>query len=1428
MDTRDLGLVVAGAGAGAASVTAYQAWRAATERTVLDGKPTTLARVDAGRVVADPDTFQFKSGGDAKGVTDRLKGVKSWNPAAAGKVMVFERADGQQVIADGHQRTGLAQRLMADGHAPIKLDAIVLREKDGWSARDVRAYAAIKNMHESSGNPLDMAKVMRERPDLVTSSLPVTDAKIRDAKALANLSDPAFRMVTSGTVKPELAAAVGESVKEASRHVDLLTEMAKAKVETAQHAKLYVGQAMAGPSITESNLSLFGDEQQTRSLIAERAQVLDKAMTALRNDKRIFGLLEREASSIEAAGNKLAHETNMARAEGAQKTAALVEKLATVKGRLSSMLDDAARQVAEGKKPAEAARAFVRQVGATVRDGGIQALTGDGPVGWSDQARASSAKTRKANARVMEMVGKPTASDLGSLKGVQIDAMLHDMNLAQSGTRAQKEARIAKAASGSSIQADTVKFYAQDLEAARKTMAEVKAVRSASPTPVDDGFPSAMSAKPHAITTQPPKWSSAMGARDQSSFLPDATTKEQTAAAAKSKGKASVAQKDAGGLFSDDAKQMDIVDEVRKYQPKSDTQIVESAKGKPAPSAERMAQLDRRVDAASKAELARAARGDEAGYEKAKRVYAKVQDQQLTAVAAKAGTPPGWSDEARAASAEARAAKPEPRGMDGLTRAERSGKTAGIAVQPVDAPSTLEKFRATYEKTLAGQVKANPGKYAYGVDRVPDMARKMTDALANGTGDVQSRTVQAVAKSLGIKPTVGGLKAALNDQPPPAPRPQKSPLEKAEAAHVKAEAERIRAWKQMQSGVIQGPQYVDISRKAEAAKKAFEALKPTNPNYTPGVGTTQESYWTAKAGPTPTVNELPPGAFKGTQAEFESLSPGIRREIARTAEKMAAKTVPEADTTAPRSPSEAARLQKAADVWKDVGKPAPPMTRAEKAELKKAQKEGIAKAKAQIAAMSEPAPAFDPDVAAISDKTGNQWRKHSGSDSWSVDRAASKPGDQKPSPRLVRAAEALFGKVGDHFTRDELIAAIEDVEPAPGRKVDKSLAAAREAVAAERQGWSDEARAASAEVRKADAKPLDKMTTKELRAEAKARGMVGHSNATKANILSSLRRPPISIIENNPYDRAPTPSPDTSTLKSAAAEAGVRLPDMSKEKPTPLTAYQRQFQAGPRQPDYRGDPGAEGTPTSKSRGQLLAEAREKGIKGIAKMETRTLASKLGYKLNYALGAMTIGGAAAAGLLAADAARNSAQAAGKSEADTQLATVKAGVVATAVAGGTIAVIGKGVQLVVAAAPKLAPFVNPVGAVVGVGYAAYGAYHGYQQTGTMKGAALGAVSGGHVFESWRKPGAGPVRLSIAQQAAFAAASLEHQAKQDAATPDDGKRSGWSNAARIAAAKAQGHAAPYGGNPYVGPAQWAPPASATTAETTTASITAAMKRK
>lgn len=43
-----------------------------------------------------------------------------------------------------------------------------------------------------------------------------------------------------------------------------------------------------------------------------------------------------------------------------------------------------------------------------------------------------------------------------------------------------------------------------------------------------------------------------------------------------------------------------------------------------------------------------------------------------------------------------------------------------------------------------------------------------------------------------------------------------------------------------------------------------------------------ESYWTWKAAsPTPAFGALPTGCFKGTEQQFYSLSPGMRREILR-------------------------------------------------------------------------------------------------------------------------------------------------------------------------------------------------------------------------------------------------------------------------------------------------------------------------------------------------------------------------------------------------------------------------------------------------------------------------------------------------------------------------------------------------------------------
>jgi hypothetical protein len=271
------------------------------EALQIEGKPVGFRSIDPREVGTDPNTFQFKSGGDVAGVTDRLRGVSKWDPVSAGKTIVFERADGKMVIADGHQRRALATRAQSQGQ-DARLDAYVFREADGWTPEDVRAYAALKNMRESSGNSTDMAQVMRERPDLIDGSLPLTDAKLREATMLARLSPAAFDAVLAGRLPPGYAALIGESVVDSSRHIGLLDELAAADLANSQQARLYLKQLLDLPTTTEIQHTLFGEEAFTRTVMRERVKVLDSALKLLRDDKRIFGLLEREASRIEGGG----------------------------------------------------------------------------------------------------------------------------------------------------------------------------------------------------------------------------------------------------------------------------------------------------------------------------------------------------------------------------------------------------------------------------------------------------------------------------------------------------------------------------------------------------------------------------------------------------------------------------------------------------------------------------------------------------------------------------------------------------------------------------------------------------------------------------------------------------------------------------------------------------------------------------------------------------------------------------------------------------------------------------------------------------------------------------------------------------------------------------------------------------------------------
>lgn len=350
--------------------------RTAGETAPVAGKPVAFATFDPKDIGTDARTFQYKDGGDAAGVTDRLAGVTRWDPMASGKVFVFETADGAKVIADGHQRLGLAKRLQMAGQ-DVKLDGYLFRAADGWTPADVRALAAKKNLQEGSGSAMDAARILRDRPDVLDASLPTTGPMLRKAQGLARLSDDAWRMVTNGLVPDAHGALVGEMEANPARHAAILADLKRYAPETEREARLLVQEIQASGVQHEQQTDMFGTFDVAKSLIGERVKVLDGAMQQLRNDKRVFGELQRNADVIEQAGNQLDRSGNRVRAVSADFLATLIEKMARSKGEMSDLLTEAARGVVDGGAVAAQSRHFLADVKGLIERRGFAKLMHD-------------------------------------------------------------------------------------------------------------------------------------------------------------------------------------------------------------------------------------------------------------------------------------------------------------------------------------------------------------------------------------------------------------------------------------------------------------------------------------------------------------------------------------------------------------------------------------------------------------------------------------------------------------------------------------------------------------------------------------------------------------------------------------------------------------------------------------------------------------------------------------------------------------------------------------------------------------------------------------------------------------------------------------------------------------------------------------------
>lgn len=339
------------------------------------GRPVTFRQISSADIGTDAASFQYKGGGDQSGVTDRLRSVEQWDPMASGKAMVFERADGSLVIADGHQRLGLAKSISAKGQDAPRLDAFVFRESDGWTPREIRAIAAKKNIQEGSGTSIDTARVLRDMPELFDKTLPVNSPTLRQARSLAALSDEAWGMVLNEIIPPHYAAHIGAMAPDRPElHASLVKDVLATDPANDIEARFAVSQALSAGTIKEVQETLFGKEEMTRSLFGERSKVFGEAVKILGREKQAFKTLLNNQEIVERVGNKIEAEATGKAMSQADLVAALLEKLANRSGFVSDALNRAAAALAEGQQRTKVARVFITDVLNQVEKSGLAGL----------------------------------------------------------------------------------------------------------------------------------------------------------------------------------------------------------------------------------------------------------------------------------------------------------------------------------------------------------------------------------------------------------------------------------------------------------------------------------------------------------------------------------------------------------------------------------------------------------------------------------------------------------------------------------------------------------------------------------------------------------------------------------------------------------------------------------------------------------------------------------------------------------------------------------------------------------------------------------------------------------------------------------------------------------------------------------------------
>tara|TARA_Y100001968_G_C19450872_1_gene768513 strand:- start:3008 stop:6388 length:3381 start_codon:yes stop_codon:yes gene_type:complete len=460
-----------------------------TAAIIIDEKRPIMnhQKINPENLDADAKTFQFKTGGDSKGVLEKLQGVEKWDDVAAGTVMVWERADGKMFIADGHQRLGLAKRLKAKGQ-DIELNAQVRREVDGWTPQDVMVEAMVVNIVAGTARADDVARIFLQLGEnaaaiRIAGKIKQSQALYQTATGLHKLGDEGFNYWLNSNIKDGIAAQVGDIVDDPAASINILKILEAAKPKDTIEARMMIRQALAAGMVTSEQIDLFGKTIMKQSLFVERTKVYTAALRDLKKEKSVFrALVDNDEQIIKEGRNKLDTKYNVEKAEHNAIAIQKIEKLANRKGELSDELTAAAKLWKDGSKR-KAVTAFKAAIKRSVERGDHKGIDASGNERTTFFAKAEAPSRQKPKQEIVEQKLEDF-SDPKSQKFLDdADDQLDEVKLevrSDEASGAVKTSDTVKDPSGTKTQDEF--FQATTAEPPSTVLAKAKATPSASRT----------------------------------------------------------------------------------------------------------------------------------------------------------------------------------------------------------------------------------------------------------------------------------------------------------------------------------------------------------------------------------------------------------------------------------------------------------------------------------------------------------------------------------------------------------------------------------------------------------------------------------------------------------------------------------------------------------------------------------------------------------------------------------------------------------------------------------------------------------------------------------------------------------------------------------------------------------------------------------